>query len=445
MGIAVVGGLTQTKPVAGNSRQDENAAGFLGIFERKMDSASSSKSVQSKSKTHREKTGRTDEETASMEDESQNGDTAQSLFAAQVPCVQDILLAAQAGMAASPTQPPNNTDGAKADSVLPQPVENTQPPIDAVSAVGSQPEAATDQVVTNVMTALQHAGEAVQQQLQATTTPQSETEASFGGNMAAIAQEGKQGVRQTAAAVSETDAKLPESGGSTAANAETMISDNTAAQPVLAAETEEHSEPGNSNTSDPANLVRDMEKAEERIPAEMSSAPFAARLAGPTNHSDELLEVSQAIDKAIDRFQTDFQGLKAETTSIQIALEPRELGALTITLLSGANGVSAKIKTDNADVANLIGDQVHRIAQSLEAKGIRVENVDVVFSQTASENFGGGQNGAGHSDHAPVPRIIPLFASQSQPEQADALNVYESAPGYYTGEDGVGQSVEYRI
>ncbi|MPN55669.1 hypothetical protein SDC9_203353 [bioreactor metagenome] len=136
--------------------------------------------------------------------------------------------------------------------------------------------------------------------------------------------------------------------------------------------------------------------------------------------------------------------METANSSIRIALEPKELGAMTITLAAGVNGVTAKIRTENSEVAALIGDQVQRMIQSMEAKGVHVESVNVVSSQTASQNFGsGGDNGAGQYSGSAL-RTASLF-SQTQSDQADALSTYERTAGYYASEDGVGRSIEYRI
>lgn len=447
MGILAVGGLSPTKPAEGNSQQDENADVFGRVLGRTMDSASRRENAQCGSKVHKQKTDTVNDEASSTEEESRNRDAMQSLPVVQMPQAPDATLTAHAVIGTLSFQP-QNADGVAANSALPKLAESTQSLFDAVSVISDQsvPATVTDQVMTNVMTALRQSGEAVQQELETITMSQFATELTSRENTAPVSQEVNQSPYQSVAVAATTDVQLSESSQNAAPDAGVTASDGAAEQSILLSQYENHSElDSSSDNSDPSNPVQDIEKSKKSIASEASSVPFISQVVDKTNHPTELLEVSQAIDKAIDRFETDFQGLRAETTSIQIELEPRELGALTITLVSGTNGVSAKIKTDNADVANLIGDQIHRMAQSLEAKGVRVENVEVVFSQTASENFGGGQSGAGQSDNAPNPQIMQFFAAQTQPDQVDALNIYESAAEYYAAEDGVGQSVEYRI
>ena len=148
----------------------------------------------------------------------------------------------------------------------------------------------------------------------------------------------------------------------------------------------------------------------------------------------------------MEQFENDFRGMERDPSSIQIQLEPKELGSITITLASGASGVAAKIQTDNAQAASLISGQVERMIQAMEAKGVRVENVDVVYGQMSQQNFSqSGNNASQYGAERTFQPVVPLFSASAQPDRLDALSTYESAAGHYAREDGVGQSIEYRV
>ena len=49
------------------------------------------------------------------------------------------------------------------------------------------------------------------------------------------------------------------------------------------------------------------------------------------------------------------------------------------------NGIVAKIKSDDREICAIISDQIQKLVQSMENKGITVENVDVLFEQAGRD------------------------------------------------------------
>ncbi|UOO37326.1 flagellar hook-length control protein FliK [Oscillospiraceae bacterium CM] len=91
--------------------------------------------------------------------------------------------------------------------------------------------------------------------------------------------------------------------------------------------------------------------------------------------------VTPAIENAFDRFVDDVRSIRGSAQEIKIVLEPESLGILTISVLRTENGVSAKIKSENKEVAGAISGHLHKLVAAMQTKGITVDNIDVVYSK----------------------------------------------------------------
>lgn len=205
---------------------------------------------------------------------------------------------------------------------------------------------------------------------------------------------------------------------------------------------------GDKNGADSGEMAADGQKktTSAHAASDRPAVTFTAVSTARERQTEDLTELSAAVDRAMEQFENDFRGMERDPSSIQIQLEPKELGSITITLASGASGVAAKIQTDNAQAASLISGQVERMIQAMEAKGVRVENVDVVYGQMSQQNFSqSGNNASQYGAERTFQPVVPLFSASAQPDRLDALSTYESAAGHYAREDGVGQSIEYRV
>ncbi|MEL4106726.1 flagellar hook-length control protein FliK [Oscillospiraceae bacterium WX1] len=94
--------------------------------------------------------------------------------------------------------------------------------------------------------------------------------------------------------------------------------------------------------------------------------------------------VTPAIENAFDRFVDDVRSIRGSAQEIKIVLEPESLGILTISVLRTENGVSAKIKSENKEVAGAISGHLHKLVAAMQTKGITVDNVDVVYTKNDS-------------------------------------------------------------
>jgi flagellar hook-length control protein FliK len=160
----------------------------------------------------------------------------------------------------------------------------------------------------------------------------------------------------------------------------------------------------------------------------------------PTDSEQAILK-SAAVEKALDHFLNDFKGVEASSSKIQIVLEPESLGTLTISVSRTENGIPAKIQSEDRKVCAIVSDQIQKLVESMENKGITVEQVDVVFGQTgqdlsfAQNDFGNRQqNSSGYTANAKEETEVS--------GSSGFFDLWQAPPG--GGEEGSG-TVEYRV
>lgn len=95
-----------------------------------------------------------------------------------------------------------------------------------------------------------------------------------------------------------------------------------------------------------------------------------------------VIEKTAAVENALNRFTEDLKSVQSGSQEIRIVLEPESLGVLTITVLKTESGISAKIKAEDKEIVALISDQLNKLVSSMQDKGITVDDVNVVYSQT---------------------------------------------------------------
>ena len=105
----------------------------------------------------------------------------------------------------------------------------------------------------------------------------------------------------------------------------------------------------------------------------------------------------------VDSIKTAVDDSKSE---LVVQLKPEHLGGLEISLTMSDSGLTAKMKTSQESVQNMIHNQIGMLQDSLREKGIPVVHMEVVYDQTQnsmnfSHNGNGGQwtaqNGNGNS------------------------------------------------
>lgn len=158
-----------------------------------------------------------------------------------------------------------------------------------------------------------------------------------------------------------------------------------------------------------------------------------------TRFNDEAAEKTAAVEKALNRLADDLRSVKSGRQEIKIVLEPESLGVLTISVLKTENGISAKIRSEDKEVAAAITDQLQKLISSMQNKGINIKEVDVAYSQTEQNmsflSHGFSQSREETSSGYAMPR-----------NRSDESETPDTDPwqGYYGGTTG-DTTVDYRI
>jgi hypothetical protein len=146
-----------------------------------------------------------------------------------------------------------------------------------------------------------------------------------------------------------------------------------------------------------------------------------------------------AVERALNRFADDIMSVRGGRQEIRIVLEPESLGVLTISVVKTESGISAKIKSEDREVAAIISDHVQKLISSMESKGITVNDVDVTYNQT-EQNTGFTQNGFSQA------REEASKGSALPPEEAAGDDASpELWQTLYGTEPGGDTTVDYRV
>lgn len=180
------------------------------------------------------------------------------------------------------------------------------------------------------------------------------------------------------------------------------------------------------------------------------AAPFGLMVAGQNPgaaHMAEAGDKAGAVEKAVNQIVSDMGSVKAGSSEIQIVLEPKELGMMTIVVSRTETGISAKIKSDDKEICALMTGHIQKLVQAIEDKGIKIENVEVIFKQTqqqaGQQDMGFAQNSprGGRQDRPPAY----YTPEEKKPGSSDLLRLSELLWGGLDKADETGNSVEYRV
>jgi len=183
---------------------------------------------------------------------------------------------------------------------------------------------------------------------------------------------------------------------------------------------------------------RDEGGAEGGLSAQTAAAPVGIS-AGEGGGSSG--EITAAVEKALDRFARELRSFGGTARELRIVLEPESLGVLTISVVKTETGVSAKIKSENKDVAAAISENLQKLITTMESRGIRLDDVDVSYARP-DQSAGFGRQGfdGGGGDGAPGGRYAPAYGRN---EETDAAGDFWRE--YYGSTSGGDAAVDYRI
>lgn len=163
---------------------------------------------------------------------------------------------------------------------------------------------------------------------------------------------------------------------------------------------------------------------------------------GQSAGGDDIPDKIPAVEKAWNQFLNDFRAAEPGNSEIRIVLEPESLGVLTITVSHTESGISAKIRSEDRDVCAIMTGQIQKLIQSMESKGITVQDVDVEYGGMG-QNFSFTQDNSGSRDGS-----SPGYAARPE-RNAEGLDdvgffdLWQVPPG--SGGDETSGTVEYRV
>lgn len=116
------------------------------------------------------------------------------------------------------------------------------------------------------------------------------------------------------------------------------------------------------------------------------------KLAGEEKFSAEVqrsepVTTEELFDKMVEKMElTTEEGSK----TLEIQLRPDHLGKVSIALTMTESGLHARIQADDANVKGMIGGQISALIESLSEKGVKVAEVEVVYTGVSDKDAQGG-------------------------------------------------------
>ncbi len=183
-------------------------------------------------------------------------------------------------------------------------------------------------------------------------------------------------------------------------------------------------------------LSRDKNRNDGTVSAESGANQM---ISAPGAKDVTAAERASAVERALNSFADDLRSLRSGSREIRIVLEPESLGVLTISVIRTQSGISARIKSEDKDVAAIISEQVQKLISSMESKGITVQDVDVSYSQ-AEQNTGFAQHGFSQARDESKGQSLP--PGNNPGEDAPNTELWQT---HYDGEADSDVTVDYRV
>ena len=117
---------------------------------------------------------------------------------------------------------------------------------------------------------------------------------------------------------------------------------------------------------------------------------------------ENVYDVREIVYQVVDKIRVS---ISPDNTSMEMQLNPENLGKVSISITSKAGVMTAQINTENRQAREAIESQLQILKENIEAKGIKVEAVEVRISdfnladsrnsESSSENRDGESSGKG--------------------------------------------------
>ena len=157
---------------------------------------------------------------------------------------------------------------------------------------------------------------------------------------------------------------------------------------------------GVENSATSGNLLNQQNAKEQGVKMSLGSIDNVGNISGAANMTgtssqvtfDKKLEVAQApkeLNKAdiLSQIHTKFENIKDDgTTKVTIILKPENLGKISLELINGKDGFTAKMTADNAQVKELLDKNLDSLKSSLASQGVNVGSVTVKVAETEKQS-----------------------------------------------------------
>jgi len=123
----------------------------------------------------------------------------------------------------------------------------------------------------------------------------------------------------------------------------------------------------------------------------LTNSSSATNSTTQTNFAKTVEDAQQAkeLDKTdiLSQIHTKMETLKDDsTTKVTIILKPENLGKISLELINGKDGLTAKMTTENAQVKELLDKNLESLRGSLGTQGVNVNNVSIKVAETQEQS-----------------------------------------------------------
>ncbi|MDE7371809.1 MAG: flagellar hook-length control protein FliK [Desulfovibrio sp.] len=104
----------------------------------------------------------------------------------------------------------------------------------------------------------------------------------------------------------------------------------------------------------------------------------------PAQDAGQLPQITRQVAQQVE--QGMLTAMRDGATRLDLQLHPAELGAITITLVARNGEVSAQIRSEKSETAEMVSRQLDTIRVNLEQQGIKVDKIEVQMENSADQN-----------------------------------------------------------
>ena len=176
-----------------------------------------------------------------------------------------------------------------------------------------------------------------------------------------------------------------------------------------------------------ANAVRQMQAAGASFGGQMSqqnNGHSSSQSGGFVSASNSMTNggVMDILDMAQDNWtemllQRVERGLAGGKDKIDFHLNPRNLGKMRISLIVQNDRTNIHIQTETVASAQMLSDAEARLAQMMDASGLKFGNLTSQYSQNFTGNFSGQNSGKGRDGNA---SLAAAFDTEDETNKSNA-------------------------